>query len=110
MKTLKLLPVDLSLLGLMLLCTTFAPLPKPKVHTIEISQMQFKPATLVVSAGDTLVFVNKDMVSHNATEQSGTSWKSPTLASGDSWCMAITKSAAYYCTFHPTMKGEVKVE
>jgi len=110
MKTLKLLPVDLSLVGMTLLCTTFMPAPQPEVHTVEIKQMQFSPATLEAKAGDTIVFVNKDLVPHNATEQSGKSWKSPPLASGDSWRMVISQSAGYYCSFHPTMKGKIEVK
>ncbi|MBB6611588.1 cupredoxin domain-containing protein [Pontibacter sp. Tf4] len=112
MKTLKLLPVDLSLFGLLLLCTTFTPVAgvQPTVHTIRISQMQFNPATLTVHKGDTIVFVNKDIVTHDATEISGKAWKSPALASGDSWRMAATKSAAFYCSFHPVMKGKIVVK
>ena len=109
---LKQLPVVLSLLGLLLLCTTFSLAPRvtPRVHRVEISQMQFKPATLMVSKGDTVEFINKDLVTHDATESSGKPWKSPALASGDSWRKAVTKSADYYCSFHPVMKGKIVVE
>lgn len=112
MNNLKLLPVDLSLLGLLLLCSTFAPVTKapPSVHTVQISQMRFQPAELIIRKGDTVVFINKDIVTHNATEISGKSWKSPDLASGDSWRTPISKSVAYYCSLHPVMKGKITVK
>ncbi|HEY4650884.1 MAG TPA: plastocyanin/azurin family copper-binding protein [Pontibacter sp.] len=89
-----------------------APLVKtlPRVHTVRISQMKFTPATLTVAKGDTVVFINKDIVTHDATESSGKSWKSPALAPGDSWRLVAGKSAAYYCSFHPVMKGKIIVK
>jgi plastocyanin len=79
----------------------------PVTHTVEISQMQFKPAELKVNKGDRVVFVNKDIVTHDVTEASGKSWKSPALTSGKSWSMIVNQSQAYYCSFHPVMKGKI---
>ncbi|MFD2245321.1 plastocyanin/azurin family copper-binding protein [Pontibacter ruber] len=104
--------IHLLFLGQLLLGIAFTPVARvqPRVHVIEIRQMKFNPATLTVGKGDTLVFINKDLVTHNATEITGKSWKSPDLASGDSCRMAISRSAKYYCSLHPVMKGEIIVQ
>ncbi|MBK0402645.1 cupredoxin domain-containing protein [Adhaeribacter sp. BT258] len=86
------------------------PEKKPVTHTVEIVQMKFKPAQITVKSGDKIVFVNRDMVVHNVTEASAKSWKSPDLATGKSWSMVATKSASYYCTFHPVMKGKITLK
>ena len=83
------------------------PQKKPVTHTVEIVHMKFNPAELTVKRGDKIVFVNHDMVKHNVTEASGKPWKSPDLETGKSWSMVATKSAGYYCSIHPTMKGKI---
>jgi plastocyanin len=111
MKRLKrrLLPAGLYLLCLFLSGAAFPPV-SPKVHTVEISRMQFNPQVLVVSQGDTVEFVNKDLVTHDVTEVSGKSWKSPALASGAKWRLVARKTADYYCSYHPVMKGKIEVK
>ncbi|WP_242916207.1 plastocyanin/azurin family copper-binding protein [Pontibacter liquoris] len=84
--------------------------PAPKTYTVEIKQMQFQPAELTVQKGDKIVFINRDIVTHNVTEASGKTWKSPDLISGKSWSMVATKSAVYYCSYHPVMKGTIRVQ
>ncbi|MBF9251671.1 cupredoxin domain-containing protein [Pontibacter sp. 172403-2] len=79
-------------------------------HRVEIVQMRFQPAELSVKKGDTVVFVNKDVVTHNVTEESGKSWKSPALASGESWIVVVSRTSDYYCSFHPMMKGKILIE
>jgi plastocyanin len=88
----------------------FSQKPAPKTHTVQIIKMQFTPAELKVSKGDTVVFRNMDMVTHDATEASGKTWKSPALAAGKSWHMVATQSASYFCSFHPVMKGKILVQ
>ncbi|KAA9332738.1 plastocyanin/azurin family copper-binding protein [Adhaeribacter soli] len=82
---------------------------RPKTHMVQIVRMQFIPAVLSVNKGDSVVFLNKDLVNHNATERTAGKWQSPTLRPGDSWRMVVTSSADYYCTFHPGMKGKLEV-
>ncbi len=80
----------------------------PKVHTVEIIQMEFRPAVLKVRKGDTVIFVNKDIVDHDVTEIKK-AWHSPPLAAGKSWKWIATKSADYYCSIHLVMKGKIIV-
>ncbi len=40
---------------------------RPRVHTVTNSDFKFSPATLRVVAGDTIIWVNLDIVPHTAT-------------------------------------------
>ena len=75
--------------------------------TVIIRQMQFFPALLNVNIGDTIVWINKDIVDHNVTEEKSKAWASDTLRVNKSWKMKVTDSASYFCTAHPTMKGKI---
>ena len=81
-----------------------------KIYTIEIKAMKFQPAELVVQKGDTVVWVNKDIVAHDVTEEPGNVWRSPALATGQSWTFIVTESANYYCSIHVVMKGKLLVQ
>ena len=100
----------LCLLFLFYSCTTASKKPIPKVYTVEIKQMQFQPAALAVQKGDTVVFVNRDLVAHNVTEVSNKEWSSGDLLTDKSWKMKVAKSADYYCTIHLVMKGKLVVQ
>ena len=90
---------------------TFAPeRPQPKVYTVEIRQMKFQPAEIKVQKGDTVVFINRDFVTHDVTEESSKSWTSSPLPGGKSWSLAVAKSSSYYCSIHQVMKGKIVVE
>ncbi|MBD0276857.1 MAG: cupredoxin family copper-binding protein [Flavisolibacter sp.] len=103
-----------GLCGLLLLllsggCSQVPGKPVYKVYTVEIKGMQFQPAQLTVQRGDTVLFINRDIVAHTATEEGGKAWSSPSLANGNSWSLVVQQNANYYCTFHPVMKGKLLV-
>lgn len=75
--------------------------------TVIIKQMQFSPVILNVKIGDTVVFINKDIVPHNVTEEKSRAFYSDTLPVGASWKLVVKDSADYLCTIHPTMKGKL---
>lgn len=81
----------------------------PQSYIVEIKDMQFQPAILKVNKGDTVTWINKDIVAHNVT-QKDSAWASPTLASAASWQKVIEKSDPYYCSIHINMKGELELE
>ena len=85
--------------------------PKSKTHTVTIEAMRFQPAVLTVAAGDTIVWVNKDLVPHTATSKAG-GFDSKEIQADKSWRHTIqtTGEFAYICTFHPTMKAVLRVE
>jgi plastocyanin len=82
----------------------------PKSYTVEIKAMQFQPAELSVQKGDTVRFVNQDMLVHNVTEEKTKAWSSQSLATGDSYKMVVNESSDYYCSLHPVMKGKLVVK
>lgn len=82
----------------------------PKTHTVEIKQMQFQPAAITVQKGDTVVWINHDLVAHDVTEYPDKVWTSGPLKTGKSWSMVATQSANYYCSIHMVMKGQITVQ
>jgi plastocyanin len=82
----------------------------PELHTIVISEMRFNPAELTINKGDTVVFVNKDLVVHDITEVPDKTWTSSNLSPGQSYKMAVRTSADYFCSIHPVMKGKIVVQ
>jgi plastocyanin len=78
-------------------------------QTVVIENMQFTPATVTLHRGDTIVWVNRDLVPHTAT---GAAFDSKSIAPSGSWTFTPTKAGRfdYVCAFHPTMKATVVVE
>ncbi len=83
---------------------------KPRVHTVLIEGMRFQPQGLTVAAGDTVVWINRDMVPHTATSASGR-FDSLEIAAGKSWTYTVraTGEFDYICTYHPLMKAILRV-
>jgi plastocyanin len=81
------------------------------VHTVVIENMQFNPAELQVRRGERIVWVNKDLFPHTVTSASH-AFDSGSIAATSSWTYVARKAGeyAYGCTFHPTMKGVLKVK
>jgi plastocyanin len=84
---------------------------KPVTHTVTIDLSRFDPDTLSVASGDTVVWVNKDLVAHTATSKPG-GFDSGLIAPGKSWKYKPKRAGdfAYTCTYHPTMKGTLRVK
>jgi plastocyanin len=91
-------------------CTSEPEKAVPEVHTIVISAMQFSPAELTLQKGDTVIFLNKDLVVHDITQEPDKAWSSSNLSPGQSYRMAVRESSNYYCSIHPTMKGKLVVQ
>jgi plastocyanin len=84
---------------------------KAKTHTITIEGMRFQPEVLTIALGDTIVWVNKDIVPHTATSKTG-NFDSKDIQVDKSWKYTIRQKGdfPYICTFHPTMKATLRVE
>jgi plastocyanin len=83
---------------------------RPVSHTVTIDASRFQPDVLTVKAGDTVVWVNKDIVTHTATSQAG-DFDSGPIVPGKSWKYRLKQTGefAYTCTYHPTMKATLRV-
>jgi plastocyanin len=91
-------------------CSTVPQKRTPQMHIVEIHEMKFQPVELKVQAGDTVMWINRDIVAHNVTEEKNAAWASSPLVSGASWKMVVTQNVDYYCSIHVTMKGKIRVE
>jgi plastocyanin len=81
----------------------------PQKHVVLIKNMKFEPSELTITPGDSVTWINKDIVIHNTVAQSNGSWNSDDLARGDKFTIKINTGANYLCTLHPVMKGRIIV-
>ncbi len=81
-----------------------------ETHQVIIEQFEFVPATLTVKAGDTVEFINRDIVPHTATEAEF-EWDTEELAKGQSSLIefSVAGTNEYFCVYHPHMKGRIVV-
>jgi len=82
-----------------------------RTHRIEIKGMAFAIPELAAAPGDTIVWVNQDIVPHTVTAD-GKQFDSGSLAPSGEWSLVIRERGRfpYTCTFHPTMKGVLVVK
>jgi plastocyanin len=87
----------------------YAETAKPVAHTMIIDAFEFKPPTLTVDRGDTIVWRNSDPVPHTVTAKGA--FDSGAIAAGATWKYTAKTSGRfdYICAFHPTMKGTLIV-
>lgn len=86
---------------------------KPAAHTVVIEAMQFKPVTLTIRPGDSVTWVNKDIVAHTATTPAAARipFDSQLIGVDREWKHTFAKAGTYdyVCTYHPTMKAVIQV-
>ena len=87
-----------------------AALAKGAAHTVEIDGVKYSPAALTVKRGDTVTWINKDPFPHTVTSRGA--FDSGDIPAGGKWTFVARKSGTYdyRCTYHPNMKGVLKVE
>ncbi|HEV2671951.1 MAG TPA: cupredoxin family copper-binding protein [Gemmatimonadales bacterium] len=85
--------------------------PASKTHTVEIRGMEFHPAELTVAVGDTIEWVNRDIVPHTATASGHSKWDTGALTQDKTGRYVAQRAGVvrYSCTFHPTMHGKLTV-
>ncbi len=82
----------------------------PVTDTVKINVMKFTPQEITVNKGDTVLWINEGIVSHNITEFPDSSWGSGILDPGKQFRKVFDSSSDYYCSLHPIMKGKVIVK
>lgn len=85
--------------------------PRPQTHTVTIEGFRFQPQSVTVTSGDTIVWVNKDLVPHTATSKAG-GFDSALIQADKSWRFTVREKGdfAYVCTLHPTMTAMLRVQ
>src|SRR6478752_924854 len=97
----------LSWLATLALALTAVPAEAATIE-VTIDKLVFSPATVEAKVGDTIEWVNKDVIAHTATVKGG--WEviiAPKKAA--SLTLKAAGAVDYFCRFHPNMKGHVTV-
>lgn len=80
-------------------------------HIVEIVNFAFSPRQLSVESGDTITWVNRDVVSHNVSGGTVNTWRSPNLRKDETFSLVITSDLNYLCSLHvASMKGQIVIE
>ncbi len=84
--------------------------PPAKTYTVMMEGMTFMPDVVTVSVGDTILWVNQDLVAHTATSQTG-GFDSKLVDVRKSWRYTTDRPGDfdYVCSLHPTMTGRLHV-
>ena len=107
MKTLLVLGLGLAVMA----AEPGPPRSHPQTHTIEISSMAFHPERLQVEPGDTIIWINRDIVPHTSTSLRKPGWDTGQLLQGQRgvWIPRRAGNSEYRCELHPTMVGRLVV-
>jgi plastocyanin len=80
--------------------------------TVTIKNFAFHPASLTITPGTKVTFVQEDSIVHNATATGANAFHTPNLNVGQKYTVTFTKAGTYnyICTIHPTqMHGTIVV-
>jgi plastocyanin len=79
-------------------------------HEIRMRGNSFAPRSRTVTLGDTVVWINTDIVRHNVVRSE--LFDSGDLRSGErfEWVPTDTGTVRYQCTIHQRMRGTVRVD
>jgi len=79
----------------------------PRTHRIEMQNMRFGPVPANIKAGDTIIWVNRDIVPHTATARDRSF--DVVIPSGRSVSMVVRRAGTipFYCRYHPGMRGSL---
>ena len=83
--------------------------PKPRTHVITIDKMKFGAAPAGIRAGDTILWINRDIFRHTATSREG--GFDVDLPPKGKAKIVVRKAGAFpfVCRYHPGMKGRLDV-
>lgn len=105
----KLLGISTAMLTILAACAPS--ISAAETHIVEINGMAFTPAALDVAVGDTVTWINNDVVPHTATATDG-GFDSGVIDQGAEWSLVIESAGSvdYVCTFHPQMTGVIRAQ
>lgn len=75
---------------------------------VTIEQLEFRPAVVKAQPGDTILWLNKDVMDHTATSKGNFDVLIPAGKSG-STVVKGDGTLDYNCRYHPNMKGRIEV-
>jgi plastocyanin len=76
---------------------------------VTIEKLEFKPAQIVATVGDTIEWVNNDIMVHSATADGVFDVVTQPHKTAS---IQMTKDGTfdYYCRFHPNMRARIEVQ
>ena len=82
----------------------------PAAKQIVLGGMSITPMQLTVKTGETVEWINKDIVDHTTTEKKAAVWN-VSIAPGKSAKVVMKKAGSfdYYCRYHPNMVARLIV-
>jgi plastocyanin len=88
--------------------STGTPAPKASA-TVQMAGMKFAPRRVTIHKGQTIEWVDKDLVDHSVVAKGV---ESPDFAQGQTWSHTFARSGVfrYHDGLHPSMKGIVVVK
>jgi plastocyanin len=83
----------------------------PKNHVVRIEGMKFTPGVISARPGDTVEFLNIDLVPHTVTERSVRAFDSGMINAKKTWKFVAEEEGVldYRCIYHPDMMGRIVV-
>ena len=80
-----------------------------EVIQIVMDKMVFSPTETTAAVGDTIEWVNNDILAHTATARNG-DWD-VAIAAGKTGSYVLKKAGSidYYCRYHPNMTARIVV-
>ncbi len=82
----------------------------PARATVTIDDFAYEPATVTVRAGGKVTFKDVDVTNHTVTFRSAKAGRGiPNIRPGQTRALRPARAGtfAYFCEFHPTMRGEI---
>jgi plastocyanin len=76
---------------------------------VVIQNLAFAPAEVSAKVGDTIEWVNKDVLAHTATARNGDFDVNQPPNKAVSSVLTKSGTVEFYCRFHPNMKGVLKI-
>ena len=88
-----------------------APGPGASTNAVTIKDFAYTPASVTVATGTTIKFTNRDAANHTVTASDMKSFDSGTIGQGKAQRVTLNSAGtfAFFCRFHPFMKGTVTV-
>lgn len=94
--------------GLILLAGAISS-PAGEAARIVIDDLEFSPRVATVRRGDTVTWINRDIVEHTATANDGAFDVLTPKGKPARWRASKVGELVYYCRLHPNMTGVLRV-
>ena len=80
----------------------------PRRHRVDIRDLEYRPPNLAIAVGDTVSWVNHDIVPHTVTFGDATGDRDE-VKPGEWFTLVVSERQAlrYRCRYHPGMTGTV---